>query len=196
MEQSKWAKDFDIIWEEVQKSVFKNDNKTNKNSLDYFLQMFKEHYNLFKLESMDSHRITKDQIYHRYIEPYISIQPIHDEIVEFDCGSLIKNIIDLLRDEIKDVFIGKQVRTKDANDSQVSFFEANLSKQPAGKLVNIQGKNTDSAKYISIESLTEKIEDSGSDMDQFDLDEYDMKKRRTSSIGSPRKTNRYNIHHL
>ena len=60
MEQSKWAKDFDIIWEEVQKSVFKNDNKTNKNSLDYFLQMFKEHYNLFKLESMDSHRITKD----------------------------------------------------------------------------------------------------------------------------------------
>ena len=49
MEQSKWAKDFDIIWEEVQKSVFKNDNKTNKNSLDYFLQMFKEHYNLFKL---------------------------------------------------------------------------------------------------------------------------------------------------
>ena len=95
--------------------------------------------------------------------------------MEFDCGSLIKNIIHLLRDEIKDVFIGKQVRTKDANDSQVNFFEANLSRQPAGKLVNIQGKNTDKARYISIESLTEKIEDSGSDMDQFDIDEYDMK---------------------
>ena len=124
------------------------------------------------------------------------MQSTNSDIVEFDCGSLIKNIIQLLREEIKDVFVGKQVKTKDANDSQVSFFEANLSKQPAGKLVSIQGKNSQSPKYISIESLTEPIENSGSDEDEYEFDEYEMKQRRTSSVGSPRKTIKYNIRNL
>ena len=71
----------------------------------------------------------------------------------------------------------KKVKTKDANDQQVCFFDANVSKQPAGKLENIQGKNQEKPKYICIESITEKIDESESDLDQFDFDEYDIVKK-------------------
>ena len=71
LEREKWQRDFDKIWDDCQKQVNKNQIQKTPNDIDYFVQLLKDQYNLFSLDSMDNHRMSMTKIFERYITQYI-----------------------------------------------------------------------------------------------------------------------------
>lgn len=72
LEKTKWKRDFDLIWEDAEKQVYKGEAKRqSNNSLESFQMLLKDQYTLFSLDCMDNHRMPLTKIFERYISRFI-----------------------------------------------------------------------------------------------------------------------------
>ena len=79
-EKTKWQRDFDAIWEDAEKQVYKHEKqKQRSDDLEDFQQLLKEQYSLFSLDSMDNHRMPLTKIYERYVSRFIMEQSVRNE---------------------------------------------------------------------------------------------------------------------